>query len=577
MICYRIVLAAMLCLLYAEAGYSTELQPAEETDDLQAEVLPSAATDSSGSKESMDEEVMFRVMSAEMRGNDGDMEGAVGDYLAAAMESDDPAVAMRATRVAFAAQAWLEASMAADRWALLDPKNISAHESAAMAMLATADYAGAELHLRRLLELSPDKESAWSSVANLLGRSASPEKASRVLQSLLESLGAEDNAAGAFAQSQLSIRTGDFDQAYVYANKAVELSPEKKNYLLLAGQLARKLGKDEQALEFTRKALDLSPGDHDLTLAYADLLARTGKPQAARDVMAGMVQTPDVMLSRILFELAADDRAAALGLYEQFRNMEFEDPMEKAFFLGQSADAQGLYQDAVDSFANIQNGQYFLAATARRAELQAELGDIEGARGTLAILRTRAEPTIVMQSWLTEAQILQRAGQKEAAVEALTTAIGQMSNSAALHYSRALVAAEIGEVALAESDLLLVLAQDPENAAALNALGYTLADQTDRLDEAEAYIRRAYELLPEDAAITDSMGWVAYRKGRLQEAELYLRKAWEMDTNPEIAAHLGEVLWFMDRQEEAREIWGIAQDSGPENEVLQKTIERLQP
>jgi tetratricopeptide (TPR) repeat protein len=587
MIRFRFVLIALLFPLVSCAANPVDpvAEPAGSSDPAlvqphssSAPEADSAAVEAQASEnEPIDEEVMYRVMAAEMRGNDGDMDGAVGDYLTAAMESDDPQVAMRATRVAFAAQAWQQASMAADRWAMLDPENLAAHESAALSMLATADYAGAELHLSRILELAPDKDAAWGMVAGLLGRSASPEKASKVLETLLQTVGGENNAAGTFAQSQLAVRLGNFEQAYELAAKAVELEPGRERYLLWAGQLASRQDDKEQALAYTRQAWELDPDGHDITLAYADMLAKNDQPEQARELVRNMDQTPDILLTRVLFELSGNDRPAALAIYEEFKVMDFENRNEKAFYLGQSADALGLYEEAINSFADIRRGQFFLAAMARTAELKAQLGDIEGARKTLAILRAQPDSTVVEQSWLTEAQILQQAGQSDVAIDVLNQALLQFPNSTAVRYSRALIAAEQGDIELAESDLMYVLAQDPENASALNALGYTLADQTDRFDEAEALITRAFELLPDDAAVTDSMGWIAYKQGRLEEAEFYLRQALGLDSNPEIAAHLGEVLWEMGRKVDARLVWDEALQAAPENKVLIQTLERLQP
>jgi len=579
MIRFRFVLLALLYPLFSCAA-SPEKPLADDPEgaELPPVVQSSSQTDPlPPDRADTDEEVMFRVMAAEMRGNDGDMEGAVGDYLAAALESDDPQVSMRATRVAFAAQAWQQASMAADRWALLDPQSLAAHEAAALSMLATADYAGAELHLQRILELAPDKDAAWGMVASLLGRSASPEKAARSLDSLLEAEGEGGNPAGIFAQSQLAARLGDFEQAYVLAARAASLDPGRQNYLLWAGQLASQQNDKEQAIEFVRQAWELNPRGHDITLAYADLLAKNNEPEKARELMRDMDQTPDVLLSRILFELTAQDKPAALSIYEEFKILDFEDSNEKSFYLGQSADALGLPQEAIENFANIMRGKFFLAAAARTAELQAQMGDLEAARKTLAVLRRQPDDTVIEQAWLTEAQFLQQAGQSEEAIAVLDEALKQFNHSTSLRYSRALVAAEQGKIELAEADLLFVLSLDSENAPALNALGYTLADQTDRLDEAEDLIHRAYELLPEDPAITDSMGWIAFKQGRLEEAEAYLRKALSMDDNPEIAAHLGEVLWEMGRQDEARSIWNAALEADQNNKVLNQTLERFRP
>jgi Flp pilus assembly protein TadD len=151
-----------------------------------------------------------------------------------------------------------------------------------------------------------------------------------------------------------------------------------------------------------------------------------------------------------------------------------------------------------------------------------------------------------------------------------------MPGSIAILYSHALLAAELGWVDIAEKDLREVIAAQPENAAALNALGYTLADQTQRYEEAEALIRQAYILQPEEASIIDSMGWIAYRRGRMRESVEYLQKAWQLDKNPEIAAHLGEVLWVVGNRDAAIRIWREGREINSENPVLVETLRRLE-
>jgi tetratricopeptide (TPR) repeat protein len=537
---------------------------------------PPADVEAKPSSGATDEEVMYRIFAAEVLGSEGDLQGAVGEYLEAALDSDDPAVAMRATRVAFAAQAWQQASMAADRWAFLDPSNVSARESAALAMLATADYAGAELQLAEIVRLTDDKEQAWSLVAGLLGRSANPERAGRVLANLLERSGTEGSATAVHAQSQLAVRAGDVEGAYELAQQAVAMQPDRIEFLAWAGRLALSRGDREAGIDFIRRAWRLEPQDHDLTLAYADLLARDGQEGEARRLLAEMKQTPDVMLTRILFELSANDIPAAMALYDGFREMTFEDPSAKAFYQAQAAESLDLINDAIEFYAIVAEGDFYVPAVARRAELLAMRGDVEEARKTLADLRLQTDPAIIEESWLAEARILQQTGDREGALATLDRALEQFADSIPVRYAHALVAAELGRIDVAERDLRFILVEQPDNAAALNALGYTLADRTERYVEAEELIRRAYALEPNDASITDSMGWVAFRLGRLDEAEQYLSRAWLMENNPEIAAHLGEVLWRQGRLDEAREIWrkGLNVDSG--NRTLVETIERLE-
>ncbi|MFC1740889.1 tetratricopeptide repeat protein, partial [Pseudomonadota bacterium] len=315
--------------------------------------------------------------------------------------------------------------------------------------------------------------------------------------------------------------------------------------------------------------------NHDLSLAYADLLARNGYESEARIVLQEMPQAPDVMLSRILFELAAEERPAAEKLFSEFEQMGFDNPQEKYFYLAQAAEALGFVPQAIALYGRVTEGDRALAAAIRVAELKAIGGDIAAARQDLAELRKNASPVILEESWLAEARILREAGRREESLQLMSEALTSLPGSIAILYTQALLAAEIGRVDIAEKNLRMVIATQPENAAALNALGYTLADQTERYEEAEALIRQAYILQPDEASIIDSMGWISYRLGRLAEAAEFLQKAWQIDKNPEIAAHLGEVLWMDGQKEAALAIWREGQKVNAENPVLVETLERL--
>jgi tetratricopeptide (TPR) repeat protein len=518
---------------------------------------------------------MYRVFAAEYLGAEGDLPGAVEEYLVAAMESNDPEIARRATRVAYAAEAWQQAAMAADRWALLDPENVSAHESAAAAKLSVGDYLGAEYQIEQILDLMNDSAEAWLLISNLLATAGDPGQADAVLQQILITRPNADPADVFYTRSQLAVRLRKMDQAYELARHAAELNPEQIEYLTWAGRLALNLKHGEEGLSYVRRAWKLDPTDHDLGLAYADLLAREGQADAAREVMEEMPQTPDVMLSRILFELAANDRAAAEELFEKFAKTRFDDPQEKIFYQAQAAEALGLTAQAIELYNGVESGDHALAASLRRAELIALEGDIDKARAELALLRQDSDELAVEESWLAEARILREAGRREEAFQVLQVAVQQEPGSVAIIYTHALLAAELGWVGIAENGLREIIAQQPENAAALNALGYTLADQTERYEEAEALIRQAYILQPHEPSIIDSMGWISFRLGKLDESVKYLRKAWELDKNPEIAAHLGEVLWVKGDKEGAMDIWRQGQAEGGQNPVLIETIDRL--
>ena len=174
-----------------------------------------------------------------------------------------------------------------------------------------------------------------------------------------------------------------------------------------------------------------------------------------------------------------------------------------------------------------------------------------------------------------ESEIYIRQGNFEQADATLTHALSEIEGSARLLYARAMLYSQMDNLQGAESDLRSVIAQSPDNAVALNALGYTLADKTERLEEAYEYINRAYQLNPDSAAVIDSMGWVLYRLGQHRKALSYLREAHAKYPDHEIAAHLGEVLWVMGKRKEAKTVWKDALKKKPNSVLIKNTLRRL--
>lgn len=567
--------ATALCLLMILLSACAAAPPAVSED-----VPPESVNDvvDSGMEiqpEPVDEEVMYRVLAGEFLGSEGDLQKAVDEYLEAAMISSDPEIAKRATRIAFAAESWQQAAMAADRWAVLAPHSVPAHESAATAMLRLGDYFGAEYQLIQILEILDDSTDAWVLVSRILSQPGDPVQADQVMEHLMSVRENADSADVYFARSQLAVSARDLEQAFEYARRAVELNPERPEFLTWAGRVALNLDLKKTGIEYIRRAWMLEPENHDLALGYADLLARNGDEDGARKVMEEMSQTPDVMLSRILFELTAKNRSEAEALFSEFASMEWDDEFEKAYYQAQSAEALGMSRQAIAFYAQVTEGDRALVSALRRAELIALDGDMPAARAELEKMREDSDRMTVEQSWLAEARILREAGEREASFEVLDRAVAALPGSIPLLYSRSLLAAELGRVAVAEQDLRTIIAVQPENAAALNALGYTLADQTQRFEEAEQLIRQAYILQPNEASIVDSMGWIAFRLGRLGEAEEFLLKAWDLDKNPEIAAHLGEVRWVAGKRGEAMAIWREGAEIDANNLILVETLKRL--
>jgi tetratricopeptide (TPR) repeat protein len=187
----------------------------------------------------------------------------------------------------------------------------------------------------------------------------------------------------------------------------------------------------------------------------------------------------------------------------------------------------------------------------------------------------QAYPGEALRLYMLEAETYARRGETQRAFEILSRALDAMPVQPELLYSRALIAEQLGKLDILESDLRKLLDQKPDDPAALNALGFSLADHgTDRLDEAMGYIKKALDQKPNDAAILDSYGWVLYRKGNLAESQNYLKKAFANFHDPEIAAHLGEVLWVNGQKAEARKVWAEGMKINPDQDDMKRVREK---
>jgi len=522
-----------------------------------------------------DPDVMYHVLAAEVLGADGDFSGAASEYLEAALISEDPEVAERAARVAVSAGEWQLVALASDRWAMLDPSSLDARELAAGSRLREGDFVGAEYQLAHILRMTASTpDHGWRIVIALLAPVNDQARANRVLDRLLEEFDGDTNASALLARSRLAANFGELEQAFDLADQAIKLDPTRADILAWSGRLAVNLGDETLALSRYQQAWETSPDDEQIAMSYAELLKRNDSLMSAQRVLAQLPDTPDMRFARIVFALDGGDREGAEALYSEFLSVQYENLSAAAFQAAQSAELLGYQREAIDWYEKV-TGENTIRATMRRAFLLAGLGDVEDARNLLKQLRAGAGSEISSQSYQAEAQILQEAGDPEAAFQVLNDGLQLLPGDISLRYTRALIAVGLGRLELAENDLREIIAVQPNNAAAINALGYTLADLTDRYEEAEELILLAYELQPDDASIIDSMGWISYRLGRLSEAESYLREAWKILRNPEVAAHLGEVLWMRGQKQEARSIWQIGTELEGDNEILLKTMRRF--
>ncbi|MFO1217673.1 MAG: tetratricopeptide repeat protein [Burkholderiaceae bacterium] len=242
--------------------------------------------------------------------------------------------------------------------------------------------------------------------------------------------------------------------------------------------------------------------------------------------------------------------------------------------LAQIAEQRGDLKAAEGWLAKIDDPKRALEVQSRRATLLARQGKLQQARELIRQVPERTEDE-GRAKMLAEAQVLREVKRWREAAEVLAAANKRFTGDADLLYEQAMVEDKLDRHADMERLLRQVIALKPDHAHAHNALGYSLADRSQRLDEARKLLQRALELQPTDPFIIDSMGWLEFRSGNRDEAVRLLRKAYSARPDTEIAAHLGEVLWATGRRDEARRIWGDARGRDAGNEVLRDTLARL--
>jgi tetratricopeptide (TPR) repeat protein len=526
----------------------------------------------------VDSDLLYRVLVAELAGRRGQVDVALENYLAAARVSTDPRVAERATRIALFARNNESATEAARRWIALDPNSIEAHQGLAALMIRAGDADAALEQLEAVIDLTEGgPEKGVSVVAALIGKEKNHRVGLEVMSRLVERH--KDVAAAHGAQANLAARVGDRNLALSALDEAIRLKADYTEARLLRASVLTNMGRSKEAFSGLSTAVDLYPNNTQLRLGFARLLVQAREfDRAATEFKSLYNSNPDdVDLLYTLGLLAIESRRLEDAKTYLGRLLELKARTDEAnYYLGRIADNQRDFRLAIDYYNKVGSGENQLDAQVRIAEMMGKLGRVEEAREHLDRLRALdSDSRNAVRFYLAESEILHDAGDFEAALRILTTALEESPGNADLLYTRALTAEKLDRSDLFESDLRTVLDSEPDNGHALNALGYFLVDRTDRLAEARDYITRAAKLLPDDPAVIDSLGWLHYREGNNAKALELLRRAYDMMPDAEIAAHLGEVLWVTGDRNEASEVWQKALDAAPDDALLKEVIERF--
>ena len=521
-------------------------------------------------------DAVYSFLVGEIAADRGELPLAYNHYSHSALLTRDPYAAEQATRIALFMKDRPAALKSARLWVELAPNSLQARQALAHLLLQEGDLAGTRRELNALLEVAQARgEDGFLLAAAVLG---GEHRTPHGLELLAELADAQPrDARGQYAVALMHTSLEAYAEAEPRLQRAIELDPEWAKPRLLLVQVLSATGRAGEARVALKAAVDKRPDDTALRSAYAKLLVEAKDyPAALAEYRALRRKAPDdteILLTTGLVAMQAEDWGEAREAWNALITTG-EHADEGRYFLAQTEELPDRPEVALELYRQVIDGPFRIDAGTRLAVLAAKSGRVVEARERLAQLRLVA-PDRAVDLYLAEADLLRKHGSPEEVRQLYDTALKNHPDNVELLYSKALLAAEQGRVDDAEAGFKRVLAKEADHADALNALGYTLADVTDRHQEALGYVKRALELKPDNPAFLDSMGWVQYRMGNHAAALDYLRRAYASLKDGEVAAHLGEVLWVTGERDEALRVWSEAEQREPDNAVLRATIQRF--
>ena len=573
------VLAVSVMLLSCAAigGHEQVAAPAPQPSATPVEAPAAGDPAPVGPAQRLSGDMVYDILLGEIAGQRGAMDVSVARYLQAAGEAQDPRVAERAVQIASFAKRYDLAIGAARRWVALDGANMEARKALTALALQQGDLDEVITQMDYMLNNSSDPEDSFRMVTAVLARHEDKQAAMAAVHKLVERH--PDSPYAWTSLSRLAIVADQPDVALDAVDRALALQPGSPDIIILKAQVMVRQSQKAAATALLGDAVRLQPKNTDLLFAYGRMLLDSENLEGAKQQFRKVVKIDpthaDALYSLALLELETGAFKSGekhlvqlLGLNQHVQNA--------YYYLGYATVEQGKAQEALDWYLKVESGDYWSQAQLRAAGLMVKQGDFVRMQDHMRTLRQK-NPQLASQLYIIEGQVLTDADLHMQAYSLYETALESNPDDLDLLYSYSLAAEKLDKLDVAETNLRRILAIEPDNVRALNAFGYTLADRTDRHQEALQYISKAYAKEPDDPAIIDSMGWVHFRMGDLDKAREYLQKAWDLSSDSEIGAHFGEVLWMRGEHAAAKEVWNTSRKATPDNPVLLEVINRLNP
>lgn len=573
-----LLFAALAALFSQQALAADEVTPAKKRPPAKEAKRPVTNNPKSASEQLLDQsgQQVFQVLVAEMALQYGDTSLATKAYSDLSLRTRDPRVLERTVEIAGYARRFDIALEAAKLWLDVEPDSVRAQQMLTSMLIMSNRMDELAPTLIRMLEM--DRAALGVNLLGLNRMFARNEDRVAVFN-LIEKVCrpffgvAEAHYAVAIAANSAAMH----ERAQAEANRALELRPEWEMAALLQAQIAARTS-TAQAITYLQAFVDRNPMARDVHLQLARALVGEKRYDEARQhfnqLLKGFPNNPDVVYPVALLALQQNDLVVAETQFNRLLALDIPDKSIAYYYLAQIAEEKGKLDEALGLYAKVESGDQMVQARMRSAQILAGQGKLDEARKLLSEASTGSEEQSI-QFAIAEAALLRKAKQPQAAFDLLDARLEQQPDNAELLYETALLAERLDQLEIMERRLRRLIELQPGYAQAYNALGYSFAERGIRLPEARELIDKALTLLPNDTFILDSLGWVLYRQGDLSGALATLERAYGMRDDPEIGAHLGEVLWALGRKDDAQKLLRAAQKKHPDNEPLADAVKKF--
>ncbi|PPD32398.1 MAG: hypothetical protein CTY19_11410 [Methylomonas sp.] len=563
-----------IAIIFLLSGCAVSPETASETE---SKMTPQEAlTPRVNTNTVIDEEVLYLLMAAEMAGQRSQYDLALDAYLQAAKRVDDARIAERAVKIGMFIKDEKRTREALDIWLAKDSENLPARKFAVLLAIKSADRKSAVENLDAIFMDDPAGfESGMLEIIKMVEK----EDRSQFIFDVLGDLNQlhPDQSSLLFLQAVVASVLHDNDLAQQKISQVLELQPDWNKAIIFQAQLAGRSGDMVKARQYLEKAVKQAPNDKQLRKMLLEVLVNTGGfDDAIKLCQSVLDDNPDdgeTLFTMAVIYIQQNQVDKAEGYLEKALNSpEWEG--QASFYLGKIELDKQRPEKALKWFERSASSGYGFEADMAAVSILLNQRALTDAESRIKKMES-SYPEHHLRILMMKAEMYNHWGKHQEAYELLTQVMKDAPENRDVLYARALIAERLDKLDVVEADLLKILGKNPDDVGALNALGYTLTDRTQRFEEAETYLLKALQLQPEEAVVIDSYGWLQFKRGKHDLALEYLKKAFEKQPENEIAAHIAEVLWVIGKEKEAREFFEPIFKKFPEDEYLLKFKNRF--